>query len=934
MLMKKSLFDFGYFRYTLRRMLPYSLVMLLILILSSFLVFGITDEVSSLAIGKIRYIGVELLGCTSTAFMYIIPIALCIGMFGFIHKKNYADFILSSPVKRSSVFFTNIISALIMISVMLVVNLLFIALVISAGENYQAYVSAGDYFLSFFYNLAGYMLVFAASSFAAVITGTAITQAYMTFIILFLPTFITAYIQFPFLIQSYTSFMTSQYTIPLNQILLIPNIPAMPITQIMLTASGYQYAEFYGIHYFFEAKSICYTLLVAVLYVIAGMLLFRKYKAENAGKSFVNKGVGIFAYAGSFGPVMALIFLIFAHADYTDMFDSPLFYLFIIVSFISFIIATLIFNKGFTEFGKHLVIYLVLIISTSVISGIINVTAERSLKTIDFRTDEIKSVSVYMKPVNAQPITDTYVSKNYIKVKIDDEDMLDLLSGGNDTGTDYYCEITLSNGKQATVVSRLTEEFINALYNYIDENVEIKKTLLFLPGADHVVCTSLNIETSHGYSTYSSSFEKKNEIQIKITEREKEYLDIPISKLYQNRNSVTRFGYVSNYEEDMLNYGFINSDSVNFSLAALRNYNGQYYASNYFIDNSSQFFNGFAKESHERAERILKKIDSSTTVSIAGAFDLGEEQYILLDEIIPSLPAVMPGDFSNAVKNALNEPIGTENIVAVAISSEKETALVFMDVERDIKPLIDIYLERVTEMLDKRADESGKADSAEISQSYYMDGMYTKGMEAYLAVNAMFGGELSESGAYFDLKAFGINCNDLSELIKSEKDYINSIVTRKYTKDTLSDEYYFISVITDFNDMSGRLKPAVIPISKEMLLTISDEFEYLDSKAELFDSNKVQKAICDPEYYTDITGRKDIEYLMLLLKDSYFRNTTAGMFDNYSGYYVYSGEPDFAFYHYGSVNIDYIYNDGTVESAEILDTDHVQEVLIRKAGEE
>ncbi len=934
MLMKKSLFDFGYFRYTLRRMLPYSLVMLLILILSSFLVFGITDEVSSLAIGKIRYIGVELLGCTSTAFMYIIPIALCIGMFGFIHKKNYADFILSSPVKRSSVFFTNIISALIMISVMLVVNLLFIALVISAGENYQAYVSAGDYFLSFFYNLAGYMLVFAASSFAAVITGTAITQAYMTFIILFLPTFITAYIQFPFLIQSYTSFMTSQYTIPLNQILLIPNIPAMPITQIMLTASGYQYAEFYGIHYFFEAKSICYTLLVAVLYVIAGMLLFRKYKAENAGKSFVNKGVGIFAYAGSFGPVMALIFLIFAHADYTDMFDSPLFYLFIIVSFISFIIATLIFNKGFTEFGKHLVIYLVLIISTSVISGIINVTAERSLKTIDFRTDEIKSVSVYMKPVNAQPITDTYVSKNYIKVKIDDEDMLDLLSGGNDTGTDYYCEITLSNGKQATVVSRLTEEFINALYNYIDENVEIKKTLLFLPGADHVVCTSLNIETSHGYSTYSSSFEKKNEIQKKITEREKEYLDIPISKLYQNRNSVTRFGYVSNYEEDMLNYGFINSDSVNFSLAALRNYNGQYYASNYFIDNSSQFFNGFAKESHERAERILKKIDSSTTVSIAGAFDLGEEQYILLDEIIPSLPAVMPGDFSNAVKNALNEPIGTENIVAVAISSEKETALVFMDVERDIKPLIDIYLERVTEMLDKRADESGKADSAEISHSYYMDSMYTKGMEAFLAVNAMFGGELSESGAYFDLKAFGINCNDLSELIKSEKDYINSIVTRKYTKDTLSDEYYFISVITDFNDMSGRLKPAVIPISKEMLLTISDEFEYLDSKAELFDSNKVQKAICDPEYYTDITGRKDIEYLMLLLKDSYFRNTTAGMFDNYSGYYVYSGEPDFAFYHYGSVNIDYIYNDGTVESAEILDTDHVQEVLIRKAGEE
>jgi hypothetical protein len=480
----------------------------------------------------------------------------------------------------------------------------------------------------------------------------------------------------------------------------------------------------------------------------------------------------------------------------------------------------------------------------------------------------------------------------------------------------------------------LTEEFVEALYKYIDENVDVKKTLLFLPGADHVVCTSLGIKTSNGYSTYSSSFEKNGEAKKIITEREMEYLDIPISKLYQNRNTVTRYDYITYHEEDMLKYGFINTDSINFSLAALRNYNGQYYASNYFIDNSSQFFFGFAKESHERAVKIVKKIDSSTIVSVAGAFDLAKEQYLLLDEIIPSLPSVMPDDFSDAVKKALKEPVVTENIVAVAISTERETALVFMDVERDIKPLIDIYLERLTEMLDKRADEYEKADSAEISQYYYVDGMYTKGVGAYLAVNAMFAGEISESSAYFDAKAFGINCKDLSELIKSEKDYINSILTRKYTKDTLSDEYFFISVLTNFNDFNGRMYPAVIPVSKEMLSTIYSEFEYLDSKAELFDSNKVQKAVCDPEYYSDITDRKDIEYLVLLLKDSYFRNTVSGMFDQYGEYYTYSGAPDFAFYHYGFVNIDYVYNDGTVESAEILNTDHVNEILKKKAGEE
>ena len=104
MLTKNSLFDFKYFRYCLKRMMPYSLVILLVLILSSFLVFGISDSVSSLAIGNIRYIGVELLGITANVGMYIIPVALAVGMFGFLHKKNYADFILASPVTRSSVY--------------------------------------------------------------------------------------------------------------------------------------------------------------------------------------------------------------------------------------------------------------------------------------------------------------------------------------------------------------------------------------------------------------------------------------------------------------------------------------------------------------------------------------------------------------------------------------------------------------------------------------------------------------------------------------------------------------------------------------------------------------------------------------------------------------------------------------------------------------
>lgn len=929
MRMKNSLFDFRYFRYTVKRMLPYSLVMLLVLILSSFLIFGLSEDATSFSIGNLSFIGVELLGITANVGMYIIPIALCIGMFGFLHKKNYADFILSSPVKRSSVFFTNIISGLVIISAILAFNLMFTAFVIYAGPNHSAYVAVGDYFLSFFYNLAGYMLVFSVSSFAAVITGTAISQAYMTFIILFLPTFLLSFIEFPYLIQPIGNFIGIQYTIPLNSIILLPNITTFPITDIMLSASGSRFSEFYGFHRYFSASAICYTFLFAIIYAVLGIIIFRKYKTENAGNSFVNKGIGVFAYAGSFGPVMLLCFLIFAQDDYLDMIDSPLFYIFIVLSFVSFIIISLIFNKGFSGFGKQISLYFILIVCTAVVSGTLNLIADHSVQTFDIRTEDIKSVSVYMRPINAHPINDINVSQNYIKVKIDDPQIISLMTKGSDSGEDYFCDFSVNGGKNITLCARLTDEFISGLYQYIDDNIDIKKTLIFLPGAKNIVSTGLSIETVSGQLTYSSAFAAREGLQKIISEREMEYLDIPLEKLYSNTNYRSRYLY--NYQQiERLNYGLIDYGSVKFVVSALRNKNGMYYFSNYNIDYDSSFYYGFAKESHERANDIVPRIDNQTKAHVAGTFNLETEQYMLLQQIVPSLPYVMTSDFIAAVKQTIKEPIYTDNTIAVAITTDKLSSIVFMDIERDLKPLIDVYLDKVIETLEKQVKNAADStDSPYASDSkYYYNGetFYREGVAA-LAFGAMFGNEINDHTEFFDSAAFDISLKEIIDLIKENKKYINDIITSKHSKESLESEYYFLSILLDYNNRSGAIARAVIPITPAMMSKISSLFNYFEVDANLFDVENIDRI--EAQYYKTIEDKNDIDYLTLLLKDNYFRKSKNEMSRIYGGFFVFA---DYDYYDVLTneiINADFIYKDKTEINAQLYVTNRASSIFVR-----
>ena len=700
MLTKTSIFDAKYFRYILKKMFPYSLIMALILILSSFVTynFGSPDNVAN----SMMYYSTITIGATANVFMYIIPVALSVGMFGFLHKKNSTDFIFGTPVKRSALFLTNIIAAFFMMAIMLLINFSFVALIIEVFKGNTAYVAPQNYILMYFYNLAGYMLVYTVSAFAATLTGTAISQILLTFVIILLPAYLLCYIQLPFAIQYSGGFESIDYAMSIDSIFILPDISSAPLTILFMEMTGSEISKFYGLfEYFTNIRSICFTVLLTAVYCIIGAYLFRKYKSENSSRAFINKGINIFAFSGMFCPIMLIVF--YALADgigYDDMLGESVFYIFIILIWVAFVVATLIFNKGFSGFGKQMKLFFTLFIATCIVSGVFYIIGENSVKEFNFKNEDIKSITLYMEPINTAPVHGQNVKETYKKVTIKDPEMLKLLKRGEQDET-FFFEATCENGKKLTLRSSLTNTFIDALFDYIDSNENVKKSLFSYTGAKKVLGSALTFKSQLENTKSSIPFTDKKEMTRLIAAKELEYLDTPIREIYMlNRNIDYSYAYISNgaieyYYDEYSEYEPLRDNTITLSLSALRYDNGQYFTSVYNIDYNSEFFLKFAEDAHNEMYYLIDDIESYNEffeASVAGAFELEDEKYINLVGIIETLPTVMRDDFIETIKKAIKEPIIPENTVGIYISDYYRRNIVFLNIDRDIKTSISTVL--------------------------------------------------------------------------------------------------------------------------------------------------------------------------------------------------------------------------------------------------
>lgn len=277
------------------------IITLLIILVPLFTIINTIVNVN----GTEEYVNIpdkEWISSVNAYGMYIIPIVLSFLLFGYVFKKNSVDLINSMPINRKSIFVTNTVIGIVIITVIQV---------LTAISLYMC-----DYFLEYTYIYLGmiidlfvlmwvsYIFVFTATNLAMTFSGTFPTQILLTILILFLV---------PFLIDCYNDFYNfKEYEIVIGDssfINLIKNEESysMPYRNLKY---NYQVSHEYDYDFNYEmynTKSIIKMASLSVIYAVIGTYFFSRRKMENCEEAFSKDSTHIFVKALTILPIMIVL---------------------------------------------------------------------------------------------------------------------------------------------------------------------------------------------------------------------------------------------------------------------------------------------------------------------------------------------------------------------------------------------------------------------------------------------------------------------------------------------------------------------------------------------------------------------------------------------------------------------------------------------------
>ncbi len=172
-----KLFNFNYFKENIKK--SKGLVLFLMLIVPLFNIISLA--LSLINIGSDSLFNFSDISIITYLAMYIVPIALAFILFGFVFKKKSVDFVLSMPLNRSTIFFTNILGGIILIFIFALLNSLIFGLFNIASVLVIPFKLIFDYFLYWF---VAYIFMFLLTSLAISIAGNFMSSIVLILIII------------------------------------------------------------------------------------------------------------------------------------------------------------------------------------------------------------------------------------------------------------------------------------------------------------------------------------------------------------------------------------------------------------------------------------------------------------------------------------------------------------------------------------------------------------------------------------------------------------------------------------------------------------------------------------------------------------------------------------------------------------------------------
>ena len=683
----KSIFSFKYYKYILKKMMPAFIILALIMMAINFITYSTGRfTVSVLSLINISY--------PNIAFLYIYPVILGVMLFRFLFSKKKSDYFGSMPIKRSELFFTNIVVGAT--SILLTVLLNTIVVGFTARFFMPAVALAPSVLVSYFgFWVAAYLLCFAMVSLAATVSGTVMGQLTLSAVFAFIPGLITIIAQLP-KISSTTSQIYSNNSVmasSLNGFVQTLSAPFYFISQLIMYSMDEMW---YGLFANMENPLvILYNFVLAIILIIIGAVLLKKRRFEIAENAYANNKLLILVKACIFVPIAFWFFSITGKA--TDAITALFFLIFIIIAYI---VIDIILKKGLRNFSKSMIMLLCcMLIGLVVNMGIEKLTSIQLKKTID-TTQKVESVSVYVKPIGVV-LDQTYgVKNNYIKLDFTDEQLCTLVSNSlkSNVKNDYdsaisrnYWYMTINiGGKTYTNNYALVDSFSDRLFELIESDSAIMQSLDYTKkiNIDSTILTSYveavqmpvytpdyteNPEENMGEETIvtggsiTTFIKNKSIITNKIIEANKVYDQMSLKDKYE-------------YDEQFNNMGMYAYGNDFYSYFSSRKYfhSGSYDNSPF----STSYMNGNAKAVYRIDGKycyVMRHLDEAMQVDIMNILNEEAKDYISKNPDLESCsftsyinsPKEFPEGISTYLENAFDF-LGSE-LNSVAVNSKPLT---------------------------------------------------------------------------------------------------------------------------------------------------------------------------------------------------------------------------------------------------------------------
>ena len=872
----KSIFDYKYYLYSLKKSAPYVATMSIIMFVVNFVVYAIGFSVS----GFDGNVNVLELSYPNFFFIYFYPVLLSIGLFNFLYNKKTADFFGAIPVKRTTLFMTNIILGATVFFFMILINTLFLAVIFKVFLSTSVVIAPPVFLYYFFFWFIGFMVMFAGASLAATLSGSITAQVFLTAVIIFIPGLIVNISQFPiFKALNSGALMTVKEgfnfsLVSIESVVRPISIPYSFISDLFISSITYKVSDFEGaFNGFTSIGAILYNIVIILVFVALGVLLMKKRRFEIAENPYANKYVMGATKALAFIPFIVLLF----YFAITDLNITTITLLLTILT-TGYIIVDLILKKNFRHFGKSMLLYAGGLGISFVFSITMNITETNLNKEHIVITEsaQIKELTVYMKPFDINDINNKAVKDVYIPVKIQDKEVIDKFlktlnqnSNYNTTAAipstaeynnnyteyaTYYMTLLLSNSKTITGQFNMSDDFNSTLYAYIDNNEQIKSSFdiynkIKINNLTNVLFIN-NFESDNINKLSKTLFKTNNEIMSYINNVNKERQLLSADE----RLNKTDYNFIKNYYNyNNSNDLIIPSDSKNtLYLQTVYYYKGHYYEDVLPLSVEDEITKTFIKDINKNSQSAVKNLkDDSFTVEILGKPVTGDKVQLALIDMLDGICKTSSNELRDAALNADKENIFDNfpaqiNFYRKTFGANKTSynnvntnrniiATMFINWD-DIIPLMDIYKQKSLDALETLKNE----DIRSIDVYTWTDG-------------ELLTGQINYGKPYTDI-------NVIDDIYKSCVD--NIAIIKKYyegefsAKDLTGDMY-----IVKVYDLKVNLYVYILDDSAEII-----KYEYPGSDGN-YNGRKIANLVVNG---IKISNSKDIRYFMQALSATNF----------------------------------------------------------------